>query len=425
MNPLEILLPYQRDWLEDESQFRIACFARQCGKSTMTAADMVLSRLVKPNTLGIIVSVGARQANEYLRKCIQWAKAFEIAAPQELKGHVGFQYNVDSIRFNNGSRIVSLPSNPDGLRGYSPHDIVIDEFGVNPNDEEIWESLAPSVTNPLSGKKRISIISTPKGLSNRFSKIWHSDGNTWSKHFCDIHMAKNAGLNIDIEGLRNLVDDELIFSQEYECKFTSNNASAFDISKIKINQFDCDRQNLWIGMDIGRTNDKSAIVVVGFKDGNYGIIENWAARGLDFDSQLYKFEEILAHYPKSRISGFIDSTGIGRMLAETIEKKHNTIKCYNFTHSSKNILFDRLKGIISSEHLIVDNQNTVDELASIQRIQNNGNYSYNAINAKDGHADTACALALAITSAIENPVSMQTPISYNRQSAFGTFKSHF
>lgn len=53
-------------------------------------------------------------------------------------GKITYECNAESITFNNGSRILSLPSNPDGIRGYTARIVCIDEAAFVPFVDEIY-----------------------------------------------------------------------------------------------------------------------------------------------------------------------------------------------------------------------------------------------------------------------------------------------
>src|SRR5574343_476043 len=70
------------------------------------------------------------------------------------------------IHLKSGSKIISLPSNPQTVRGFSGG-IILDEYGIlNRKDSEaLWEALLPSI---IKNQYRIIMISTPRGKDNLF-----------------------------------------------------------------------------------------------------------------------------------------------------------------------------------------------------------------------------------------------------------------
>lgn len=52
--PLELLLPYQAQWVADESRFKAGIWSRQSGKDFSTAAEAVRDAMVRAKTTWMI-----------------------------------------------------------------------------------------------------------------------------------------------------------------------------------------------------------------------------------------------------------------------------------------------------------------------------------------------------------------------------------
>lgn len=79
--PLELLLPYQAQWVADESRFKAGIWSRQSGKDFSTAAEAVRDAMVRAKTTWMIAAPSERQAMESLSKCKEWAEAFPLPWP--------------------------------------------------------------------------------------------------------------------------------------------------------------------------------------------------------------------------------------------------------------------------------------------------------------------------------------------------------
>src|SRR5437762_2015572 len=86
--------------------------SRQWGKSTVSAAKAVHHAMTCTGSLSIVVSPGARQSAEFVRK------ASEMAARLDIRPK-GDGDNSISLAFPNGSRIIGLPGNEATIRGFS------------------------------------------------------------------------------------------------------------------------------------------------------------------------------------------------------------------------------------------------------------------------------------------------------------------
>ena len=116
-NILDIFLPYQKKFFLNDKRRKIWISSRQIGKSFTIAGILCYKSLSKKNGLSLCISTGSRAASEIIRKCEQFAEAIKVLSD----GEIDYTSSFDSIKFNNGSRVLSLPSSTDGsnLRGYT------------------------------------------------------------------------------------------------------------------------------------------------------------------------------------------------------------------------------------------------------------------------------------------------------------------
>ena len=146
----EILMPYQKKWVEDTSRFKIGLWSRQTGKSFATACEAVLDCVCggveklksstslstlqpfnlstsRSSTLWVVLSAGERQALEWMEKAKKWTEAVKAAVDSydEIRNSANALLSRAEIRFANGARIVAIPANPDTARGYSAN-LVLD-----------------------------------------------------------------------------------------------------------------------------------------------------------------------------------------------------------------------------------------------------------------------------------------------------------
>ena len=98
---------------------------------------------------------------------------------EELPDHVraGIKvYNVQTVEFENGSKIESITTTADSGRGKSISLLYVDEFSfVKPRiADEFWTSMAPTLA---TGGKCI-ITSTPNTDEDKFAEIWFGANKT-------------------------------------------------------------------------------------------------------------------------------------------------------------------------------------------------------------------------------------------------------
>jgi phage FluMu gp28-like protein len=421
----EILMPYQKKWVEDKARFKIGLWSRQTGKSFATACEAVLDSNAQPNgnsNLWVVLSAGERQALEWMEKAKKWTEAVKAAVDsyEEIRDSANALMSRAEIRFANGARIVAIPANPDTARGYSAN-LVLDEFAIHERPFDIWAAIYPSITNPLSGEKKLRIVSTPKGRGNKFADLWEHN-EKYSKHKVTIEDAVRMGLPINLEELKAGVDDPDIWAQEYMCEFIDNTSVLLPyemIGKCESSAIADDGVSpLYIGMDVGRSKDLSVIVTAAKLGDVLAVIDVTELRKMPFNDQL----EILLQKGGRRVQHIcIDSTGIGAMLAEEAAKKLGG-KCQGvpFTVTSKGEMYGLMRRRFEERSIRIPVARDLrEDLHAVQRVvSTGGNVTYSAPRNADGHSDRAAALALCCLAA-KSEVHV-SPFATGRRSSYDT-----
>ena len=149
----------------------IALLPRQSGKTT-TAAGYLLWYAMFNNDVTVLIAANKfRAANEIMDR----VKFSYEELPDWLRAGVA-TYNVQDIKFDNGSRIKATTTTPDSGRGMSISLLYLDEFAfVKPRiAEEFWTAMAPTLA---TGGKCI-ITSTPNSDEDKFAEIWTGASKT-------------------------------------------------------------------------------------------------------------------------------------------------------------------------------------------------------------------------------------------------------
>lgn len=426
----EILLPWQQSWVADVSRFKIGLWSRQTGKSFSTACESVIDSAVQPensSNLWVVLSAGERQALEWMEKAKKWSEAVKatIDSYDESLCLANPMLSKATIRFGNGARIIAIPANPDTARGYSGN-LILDEFAIHERPFDIWAAIYPSITNRLTGEKKLRIVSTPKGRGNKFADLWeHND--TYSKHKVTIEDAVALGLfgkdakeaKRQLAELRAGVDDADIWAQEYMCEFIDSTSVLLPYELIgscestSISDKD-ESAPLFIGMDIGRRHDLS-VIVTGVKHGDViEIVDISELKRMPFAEQL---EILVSKALASRVHGVcIDSTGIGAMLSEEAVKRLGG-KCQgvDFNVKTKGEMYTLLRKKFEERSIRIPvNRELREDLHSVQRVvSSGGNITYSAPRNEDGHSDRAAAIALMCRAASAGPTV--SPFSVGRR----------
>lgn len=402
--PLDILLPYQRDFVDDSSRFKIGMWSRQTGKSFATGCESVTDCLTRPGQTWVCMSAGERQALEWMIKARQWGEAFQLAvdAYDETRDAAESLMKSAEIRFSNGSRILAIPANPATARGYSAN-LILDEFAFHEQPGAIWKAIYPSISNPLKGELKLRIVSTPNGQGNKFYDLW-TKNSTYSKHLVTIYDAVKRGLPVDPAALKEAIDDEEAWRQEYLCEFIDAAAILLPYEVIAL----CESTDLsgaqdpegtvYAGFDVGRKKDLSVYYEIN-KVGD----TQYTRDMVELDRMPYhlQFEFLCNRIPGVRKIA-IDATGKGEMLAEECARRFGAkvMQC-TFTNQLKNELFTRQKRAFEDRTIRIPPSKVLrEDLHAIHRIAGKtGLVRYVAPHTDDGHSDRSTALALALHAA--------------------------
>lgn len=143
----------------------IALLPRQSGKTTTAAGYLLWYAMFHDDVTILIAANKFRAANEIMDR-IKFA--YE-ELPDYIRAGVS-TYNVQDVKFDNGSRIKATTTTPDSGRGMSISLLYLDEFAfVKPRiAEEFWTAMAPTLA---TGGKCI-ITSTPNSDEDKFAEIW-------------------------------------------------------------------------------------------------------------------------------------------------------------------------------------------------------------------------------------------------------------
>jgi phage FluMu gp28-like protein len=415
--PIVPLLEWQRRYLEDESRFKLVVASVQSGKSFATSLEFALRALRPKRSLGILLSASERQSVELMEKVKMHTQGWGVAAES------GFFQQTSIVQhtatFPNGNRIIALPANPDTARGYSG-DVFLDEFALHRDAKAIWAAMMGRATRGYD----VRVASTFKGHDNKFYELAKGlnlhEGvrpaeqpvrrNGWSGHWVDIYMCREQGLDVDIEGLRQAIDDDAIFQQEY-ANVPQSEAESFIPVELVLGCESGEASMEWAqpladgrgsetfaGFDVGRKKDRSVIWIVERTAGDVlltrGVI--WMDR-MAFAEQLKIARSVAAAVERFAI----DATGIGAMLAEELEREFPWVEPVDFTAGRKERMAVEVKKRFEERTIRVPEDRRIRRACGAvkRHIGPTGGIRFDAARTDAGHADEFWSLALACAAA--------------------------
>lgn len=194
----QLLLPYQKRWIADDAQIKIAEKSRRTGLTWAEAADAALNGSMSREAGGcdtFYVGTTKDMAREFIDACAMWAKAYDRAASE-----IGEEVLVDEdkdilvyvIQFASGFKIKALSSNPSNLRGMQGN-VIIDEAAFQ---GDLAALLKAALALTMWGAK-VRIISTHNGIEHLFNTLiteCRAGKRRYSVHRVDIETAIREGL---------------------------------------------------------------------------------------------------------------------------------------------------------------------------------------------------------------------------------------
>lgn len=212
----------QKQILDPKNKRVIINCHRQWGKSTISSLLCFWRALFYERSLCLLVAPSLRQSSENFRKI---ADALETITPKpELD-----EENKLTLKFSNGSRIISLPGSQKTVRGFTAPDLIIIDEDAQA-DDDLFGALLPMLTNSPNG--RLVLASTPWGTRGHFYKIWTEGGSEWLK--IRVIAEENPRVRPEVlEEARKSPNGMLWYRQEYCGEFITDEFSLFDAERIK------------------------------------------------------------------------------------------------------------------------------------------------------------------------------------------------
>jgi phage FluMu gp28-like protein len=427
-DPRSVYLEYQFAAAHDRSRAKIQIQSRQTGKDFTMEGEAVEDALDRPGTEWMIAAPSERQALDSLDQGKLWSDAWEFHIKdifEEREGNTS-QHLLKSaeILFENGSRMRAVPGKPDTVRGRSAN-VILTEFDFFEKPAETWKAILPSITNPLrGGEKKVRIGTTPNGTGSAAHKIFTKDDSKdklkWSRHLVTIYHAVLMGLPVDVQQIRELMDDPDGFAQEFLCQFldTTNVLLPYDIIQLAESFEATESWSLddvrhagqtFIGIDFGRSNDPT----VAWTLQRVGDIL-WTREVLVLDKTSTPDQErILADRIAASNRVCFDYTGPGIGLGDYMvqrpgvgqwkpsEHKMGKVELCTFTAGFKREIFPKLRRAFEAPTKLRIPISTVirEDLHEMKQVISSGEYNYWAPRTKAGHSDRCTALALAVRAA--------------------------
>lgn len=429
-----VFLPYQQRWIDDHSRLKLMEKSRQIGISWATAYGAVEKTAPAENRNDQWVSSRDEiQARLFLEDCTRFARLLDAAARNLGAVIIDEDKKITAyvLQFSNGKRIHSMSSNPDAQAGKKGGRI-LDEFALHPDPRKLYTIAYPGIT--WGGE--LEIISTHRGSANFFNELAEDvkhRGNPkgFSLHTVTLQDALDQGFLYKLqtalpEGDERIGMDEVEyfdfiragcaseeqFFQEYMCLPADDEGAflSYDLIasceykaaekwEMSANGWIGDRRPsyLYIGVDVGRTQDLTVIWAIERISGTLFTRKIVTLQGIAFSQQESALYELLALPEVKRCC--IDSTGLGMQFAERAQQKFGQYKveAVRFSGPVKEELAYPVRSGFEDKSIRIPRDDRIRaDLRAIKKTTTAaGNIRFEADKGPGGHADRFWALALA------------------------------
>ena len=466
--PASVLLPYQKRWVADEAQLKIAEKSRRTGLTWAEAADAVLTAGAAKAAGGsnhFYVGSNKEMALEFIEACAMWAKVFNKAAG-EIEEEILQDEDKDiltyTIRFTSGFKIQALSSRPSNMRGRQGN-VTIDEAAFH---EQLAEVLKAALALTMWGAK-VRLISTHNGVENLFNEIIQDSRagkKRYSVHRITLEDACADGLYQRICQVRgvpwsqaaedqwkeNLLRDTATQEdalEEYYCVPKSGGGAYLSRALIEsrmveapVLRFEGSAEfNGWpeplreaemrdwceehlkpllakldpkerhaFGEDFGRTGDLTVFAPIAIgQDLRRRVPFLVELRNVPFKQQEQVLNYIVDRLPRLQ-AGALDARGNGQYLAEQAAYRYGAgrIECVMFSQSWYLENMPKLKAALEDDLMSVPrDRDVLDDLRAIQVIKGIPRLPEGKTGAgKNRHGDAAIAIALAYYASLMDAV---------------------
>ena len=385
----------------DESTYRIVNKARQLGFSWIIAAEAVFEMLTMPNHTILIVSTGENSAKRVLGYCYKIIRGIKFAINLT-------KATQEEIAVENGSRIMSLPNNPNTVRGFNAGRVYIDESAHFIKDRDIFQAIQPSISR--GGKMTLS--STPRGRANIFYEKW-TDDDDYSHHRVHYTECPDKKYQHEVAKMRRTMY-ELDFKQEYCCEFMADEMAMFprdliepciDMSLVNSNG-DNMKGSCFLGIDFAKKVDSTVLTVAEAIPGQKIVIRflkelknmPYEASNPGLPSQMKEITRVFKSFKVQRIK--MDATGVGVKLEEDLIRMFGSIvEGVRFGTQEKEGLITNLRIAFEKQLLRIPNdEQLISQLMSLERhVTETGIARYKHVQGK--HDDYVWSLALCVSAA--------------------------
>lgn len=300
---------------------------------------------------------------------------------------------------NGGFLYCGGADNFDSFRGLEIGTIILDEF--DDMDPKLWSEVLSPIIEVGGGE--VWFAGTLKGRSNLWDKLQYAL-NSGDPDWQGVLLSAETSGVIPPAVLEQIkkTTPKAVYEQEYLCKPITSGSQVFRDPRSLVKAVAFDRQHRHrIGIDLAKRSDFTVITNVDVSLPQFAVLQQERFNKIDWSIQRGMIEA--SWHRHNSPHGFVDATGVGDPMAETLEKTCPGLLGYRFTGPSRESLISNLVMVMEEKRITLpDDDGLISELESFRWVASKEDASptdsrvkYRAEAPSSMHDDRVMSLALA------------------------------
>lgn len=333
---------YQKAVLDAESDRVAFVSGRQVGKSRTAAWTALHHALTHSGHTVLITAPYRRQSSEIFKQVKHEMSESDI--PDKSWGKERETRTV--IEFDNGSRILSLPTGDDGsnIRGYTANLIVADEAAFI--DDNVFNQVLTPMLAATDGD--MVLLSTPYGASGFLHDAFNDnlDDDYFTKQVPS-YQSPNVGQDFIATQQRQLSSIE--FKQEILGKFEESAKAFFESDNIEAAQdrvIEGNTRERYLGVDPARHGEDRFVCTM--MDGEARVSIEAQEKSSDITECIGQIKDLHDEWQFDQIA--IDETALGGGVVDILREdlSRGTVNGVTFSRKKKQELYQSLKSRVEN-----------------------------------------------------------------------------
>jgi len=404
------LYKYQIELLKSTAEKRLVAKARQLGMTTAVALEALANCYLNENFTVLVLSTDRDKASDFLSEVRTFLKL--IDGWEKLLGETD---KATEISFDNGSRIISLPTaNTEAGRGYTADLLILDEFGSMAKSVDTGE-LFDSLVDTTARGGTIHVQGTPAGKDNLFYQMWISSTEFEKFEFpwwlCPDYRepyngVEDADQSYDPERKWQLNPSRLsskrMRDQTHPGRWGQENLVSWDVldgsywtwgELEELTDSSYEGQGFRVGgVDPAKLHDKSAVVIADVVGGVKRVIYTEDLSGLSLEEQAHKVKALSDKFTVTK--WVVDNGGgWGETFIHHLTRLGIRPVPFNFTKKRKQELASRIRSDSNTNKLRIIQSKESDQLKRDMLSYDDNSPTFERTK-KEGHGDFISALFL-------------------------------